>query len=143
MFASFKVNNGNKLTMFKRLGATATGDQVTTLGSITWGSASYGGVALTTAAASGSLIVEVNSFGVPFGFMLGLGEMAGVMGHGSIDGASAVGKRTEEHTNHDMDHAIGMETVFGSRAFERIDGQPGGYALIEVALPLRGFPTVT
>jgi hypothetical protein len=69
--------------------------------------------------------------------------MAGVMGHGSIDGASAIGKRTEEHLNHDMDHAIGMETVFGSRAFERIDGQVGGYTLLEVALPLRGFPTVS
>lgn len=143
MFASFKVNNGNKLTMFKRLGASASGDQVTTLGSITWGTGTYGGVELTDSAASGSLIVEVNAHGVPFGFMLGLGEMAGVMGHGSIDGASAIGKRTEEHTNHDMDHAIGMETVFGSRAFERIDGQVGGYTLIEVALPLRGFPTVS
>jgi hypothetical protein len=142
MFASYKVNNGNKLTMFKRLGASATGDQVTTLGQITWGSGSYGGVQLTNEAATGSLIVEVNEFGVPFGYVLGLGEMAGVMGHGSIDGASAIAKRTEEHTNHDMDHAIGMETVFGSRAFERIDGQPGGYVLVECALPLRGFPTV-
>lgn len=142
MFASYKVNNGNKLTMFKRLGATASGDQVTTLGSIAWGGGTYGGVSLTTAAASGSLVVEVNSSGVPFGYVLGLGEMAGVMGHGSIDGANGIAKRTEEHTNHDMDHAIGMETVFGSRAFERIDGQPGGYVLVECALPLRGFATV-
>jgi hypothetical protein len=143
MYASFKVNNGNKLTMFKRLGGTAAGDQVTTLGQITWGTGTYGGVTLATAAAEGSLVVEVNEWGVPFGYMLGLGEMAGVMGHGSIDGASAIAKRTEEHTNHDMDHAIGLETVFGSRAFQRIDGQPGGFALIECALPLRGFPTVS
>jgi hypothetical protein len=143
MFASYKVNNGNKLTMFKRLGGTAAGDAVTTLGQITWGTGTYGGVTLATAAAAGSLVVEVNEYGVPFGYMLGLGEMAGVMGHGSIDGASAIAKRTEEHTNHDMDHAIGLETVFGSRAFQRIDGQPGGFALIECALPLRGFPTVS
>jgi hypothetical protein len=143
MFASYKVNNGNKLTMFKRLGGTAAGDAVTTLGQITWGGGTYGGVTLATAAAAGSLVVEVNEYGVPFGYMLGLAEMAGVMGHGSIDGATAIAQRTEEDGNHGMDHAIGLETVFGSRAFERIDGQPGGYALLEVALPLRGFPTVT
>lgn len=142
MYASYKVNNGNKLTMFERLGGTATGDQVTTLGSIPWGGGSYGGVTLTTEAAEGSLIVECNEHGVPYGYVLALGEMAGVMGHGSIDGASAIGKRTEEHTNHGMDHAIGLETAFGSRAFERIDGIPGGFTLIEAALPLRGFPVV-
>jgi hypothetical protein len=143
MYASYKVNNGNKLVIFERLGASAVGDQVTTLGQITWGTGVYGGVSLTTAAAEGSLVVEVNEYGVPYGYMMGLAEMAGVLGHGSIDGASAIAKRTEEHGNHDMDHAIGLETVFGSRAFERIDGQVGGYALIETALPLRGFPTVS
>lgn len=143
MFASFKVNNGNKLTMFKRLGSSATGDQVTTLGGVTWGSGSYGGVQLTTEAAEGSLIVECFDNGVPKTWLLGLAEMAGVMGHGSIDGATAIGKRTEEHTNHGMDHAIGLETVFGSRAYERVDGQPGGFVLVEAALPLPGFPVVT
>lgn len=143
MYASFRVNNGNKLTMYQRLGASASGAQVTTLGQIPWGGGTYGGVALTDKAESGSLIVECNEYGVPFGHVFALGEMAGVMGHGSIDGASALAQRTEEHTNHNMDHAIGLETVFGARAFERIDGQPGGYALIECALPLRGFPVVS
>jgi hypothetical protein len=64
------------------------------------------------------------------------------MGHGTIDGQGGIGKRTEEHRNHEMDHAIGIETVFGSRAFERIDGQPGGYVLIEAALSLPGWPVV-
>jgi hypothetical protein len=98
---------------------------------------------LTDTAHEGALIVEVNSYGVPFGYVLGLGEMAGIMGHGSIDGKSAIAKRTEEHRNHDMDHAIGLETTFGSRAFERIDGQVGGYAVVECALPLAGFPVVS
>lgn len=142
MFASYKVNNGNKITMFKRLGAAASGDQVTTLGGITWGAGTYGGAALADSAHEGALVVEVNSFGVPFGYVLGLGEMAGIMGHGSIDGKAAIAKRTEEHRNHDMDHAIGLETTYGSRAFERIDGQVGGYAVVECALPIPGFPTV-
>lgn len=143
MFASYKVNNGNKLTMFKRLGASASGDQAIQIGNITWGSGTYGGVSLTDTAHEGALVVEVNSYGVPFGYVLALGEMAGIMGHGSIDGKSAIAKRTEEHRNHDMDHAIGLETTFGSRAFERIDGQVGGYAVVECALPLAGFPTVS
>lgn len=143
MYASYRVNNGNKLTMHRRLGASAAGVQVTTLGNIAWGAGTLGGVQLCDSAPAGSLVVECNSFGVPFGYVLGLGEMAGIMGHGSIDGKQAIAKRTEEHRNHDMDHAIGLETTFGSRAFERIDGQVGGYTLIECALPLPGFPTIS
>ena len=143
LFVSFRVNNGNKLTIHQRLGASASGAQVTTLGGITWGSGTYFGVGLTNEAHEGALVLEVNRVGVPFGYVLGLGEMAGVMGHGSIDGKSAIAKRTEEHRNHDMDHAIGLETTFGSRAFERLDGQPGGYVVVEVALPVAGFPAVT
>lgn len=144
MYASFKVNNGNKLTMFQRLGPSAADDQVTTLGGITWGTGTYGtnAVTLSDSAPEGSLIVEVNEYGVPINHLLGLGEMAGVMGHGTLDGRNAMGARTEEHWNHGMDHAIGIETVFGTRAFERLDGQVGGFTLIEAACPLAGFPVV-
>lgn len=144
MYASFKVNNGNKLTMFQRLGGTAAGDQVTTLGSITWGTGTYGtnNIALATSAPEGSLVVEVNEYGVPIADGLGLGEMAGVLGHGTLDGRNAMGARTEYHAPHGSEHAIGIETVFGSRAFERLDGQPGGYVLIRQAVPLEGFPVV-
>jgi len=145
-YIAYKVNNGNQITGLKRLGSTASGTVATTVGNIAWGSGAYGSNAValldtgTDAIPEGSLVQEVNSYGVPFCRSFGLGEMAGVMGHGSIDGRGAVGKRTEEHRNHDMDHAIGIETVFGSRAVERIDGQPGGYVLIESALALPGWP---
>lgn len=144
MYASFKVNTGNKLTMFQRLGPSAAADQVTTLGGITWGTGTYGTNAITLAdrAPEGSLVVEVNEYGVPIADGLGLGEMAGVMGHGTLDGRNAMGARTEYHAPHGSEHAIGIETVFGTRAFERLDGQPGGYVLIRQAVPLEGFPVV-
>ena len=144
MYVSFKVNTGNKLTIYQRLGGTAAADQVTTLGSITWGTGTYGSnnITLADSAPSGSLIVEVNSYGVPIADGLGLGEMAGVMGHGTLDGRNAMGARTEYHAPHGSEHAIGIETVFGTRAFERLDGQPGGYVLVRQAVPLDGFPVV-
>lgn len=148
-FISYQVNNGNQITGVKKLGASASGTVATTVGNITYGTGTYGdnAVALIDAGSDdipvGSLIHEVNSYGVPISRGYALGEGAGVFGHGSIDGKGGIGKRTEEHRNHDMDHAIGIETVFGSRAFERIDGQPGGYVLTESALALPGWPVVS
>lgn len=146
-YFSYQVNNGNRITALARLGSAIAGIVNTTVGDMIWGAGTMGTNNVPLADSSvvipeGSLIQEVNSFGVPINWLYGLGEMAGVMGHGSIDGKGALGKRTEEHRNHDMDHAIGLETVFGSRAFERIDGQPGGYVLIESALNLPGFPVI-
>lgn len=144
MYASFKVNDGNKLTMFKRLGPSAAGDQVTTLGGITWGTGTYGTNAVTLAdsAPEGSLIVECNEYGVPLCKGLGLGEMAGVMGHGSLDGMSALGNRTLYVSPHGTETEIGIETVFGARAFQRLDGLYGNYIVIESACPIQGFPIV-
>jgi hypothetical protein len=144
MYASFKVNDGNKLTMFKRLGPSAAGDQVTTLGGITWGTGTYGTneITLADSAPEGSLIVECNEYGVPLCYGLGLGEQAGVMGHGSIDGQNAIGLRTIYTSPHGTETEIGIETVFGARAFERLDGLYGNYILIESACPLAGFPIV-
>lgn len=148
LYCSYTVNNGNRITGVKKLGSAANGTVATTVGAITWGTGTYGSnnVALadgdSVTIPVGSLIQEVNNVGVPIAFNLGLGEMAGYFGHGSIDGKQAMGKRTEEHTNHGMDHAIGIETVFGSRASEGLDGKVRGYTLIESALDLPGWPVV-
>jgi hypothetical protein len=145
-YFSYKVNSGNTLTGFKRLGAAASGDVVTSMGSgIAWGSGTLGGVTLLPSGSAipvGSLIHEVTDCGIPFNYQLGLGEMAGVFGWGSINGDKAMGKRTEEHRNHDMDHAIGIETVFGTKAFQGLDGKPHGYTLVESALQLPGWPVI-
>lgn len=148
-FYSYQVNNGNKITMLGRLRSGAAGISVTTLGNVIWnttpwvaaGSGSFAG--LTDSHPIGSLIVETNSYGVPFGGSLMLGQMAGICGHGSLKGRNAMGARTEEHRNHGMDHGIGIETVFGSAATKRADGKTPNYVFVEHAIPIDGLPTVT
>lgn len=146
---SYKVNDGNVLTGFQRLRAAASGDAVTTLGNITWnvapwvaaGAGNFAG--LTDAHPVGSLIVEINSYGVPFCGSLMLGEAAGICGHGSLKGRSALAARTEETRNHGMDHGIGVETVYGTAATKRVDGKTPNYVYVESAYAADGFPTVT
>jgi hypothetical protein len=142
---TYTVNNGNKLTMASRLRAAAAGIAVTTFpgSGITWNVAPWLLANLTDSHPVGSLVIEVNSFGVPFCYTLGLGEMAGICGYGSLKGRNARAARTEEHRNHGMDHGIGVETVFGSCATQRADSKYPNFVVIEHAYPADGFPTVT
>lgn len=148
-FYNYRVNNGNKLTMRARLRSAIAGISNTTIGNVVWntapwvaaGSGNFAG--LTDAHPAGSLIVETNSYGVPFCGSLMLAEAAGVCGHGSLKGRNAMGARTEEHRNHDMDHGIGIETVYGSAATKRTDGKTPNYVYVESAYAVDGFPTVT
>jgi hypothetical protein len=148
-FYSYQVNNGQVLTMVNRLRAVAGGAAVTTLGNVTWnvapwiaaGSGSFAG--LIDNHPVGSLIVETNSYGVPFGGSFMLGEMAGVCGYGSLKGRSAKGARTEQLGNHGLDIGVGIECVFGSAAMQRPDGIFPNYVYIEHAVPIDGLPTVT
>lgn len=147
-FYSYEVNDGNKLTVLARLGSAASGIRVTTLGNIIyntapWVAAGSGNFAgLTEAHPVGSLIFEVNSYGVPFCGSLMLGEMAGICGHGSLKGRSAHGARTVNEGNHNMDHGIGIETVYGTAATKRTDGKTPGYVYVESAYPIDGLPAV-
>lgn len=148
-FYNYRVNNGNKLTMLLRLRAAAVGGiAATTVGNVTWntapwvaaGSGNFAG--LTDAHPVGSLVIETNSYGVPFCGSLMLGEAAGVCGHGSLKGRNAMGARTEEHRNHGMDHGIGIETVYGTAATKRTDGKTPNYVYVESAYQVDGLPTV-
>jgi hypothetical protein len=138
----YEVNDGNKITMLKRLRAAAGGIAYSTIGNITWNSDPWFAKFLTDAHPAGSLILEVNSYGVPFCYVFGLGEMAGICGYGSLKGRNARAARTEEHRNHGMDHGIGVETVFGSAATKRVDGKYPNFVLIEAACQADGFPTI-
>lgn len=148
-FYSYQVNTGNTLVILGRLRAGAAGISVTTLGNITWntapwvaaGSGNFAG--LTDNHPAGSLIFEVNSFGVPFCGSLMLGEMAGVCGHGRLKGRNAIAARTSQEGNHNMDHGIGVETVYGSAATKRTDGKTPNYVYVESAYNVDGLPAVT
>lgn len=151
-FFSFQVNTGNTIVVTGRLGSTITGINNTTIGNVIWntapwiaaGSGNFAGLVdgLTGTHPIGSLIIETNSFGVPFCGSLMLGEMAGVTGHGSLKGRSALGARTTQEGNHGMDHGIGIETVFGAAATKRVDGNTPNYVYVESAYNVDGLPTV-
>ncbi len=148
-FYSYQVNNANTLQVVNRLRAAAAGASVTTLGNITWnvgpwvaaGSGNFAG--LTDSHPIGSLILEVNSYGVPFGGSLMLGEAAGICGHGRLKGRNAMAARTYEVRNHGMDHGVGVETVYGTAATKRTDGKTPNYVYVESAVAYDGFPAVT
>jgi hypothetical protein len=142
-FYSYQVNTGLVLTMVSRLRAAAAGAAVTTLGNVTWNVAPWLVAFLTDSHPIGSLIIETNSFGVPFGYSFMLGEMAGICGYGSLKGRSAKGARTEEHRNHGMDHGIGIEACFGSAPVQRTDGVFPNYCLVEHTVPIDGMPVIT
>jgi hypothetical protein len=100
----------------------------------------------TTNFVVGALIQECNAAGVPFCRFLGLAQEAIATGAGTINGNKAdpqVGKRTEEHRNHDMDHAIGVEAVWGCNAVQRPDLVYPGFVVIEAALPTPGAPIIS
>jgi N4-gp56 family major capsid protein len=148
-FYSYQVNGGTTITMLGRLRAAASGAAVTTLGNIIWntapwvaaGSGTFAG--LTDNHPVGSLIFECNSFGVPFCGSLMLGEMAGVCGHGRLKDRNAHAARTSQEGNHNMDHGIGIETVYGSAATKRTDGKTPNYVYVESAYAIDGLPAVT
>jgi N4-gp56 family major capsid protein len=140
---SYNTNNGNVITMLNRLRAAPAGISLSTIGHITWGTAPWTTAFLTDSHPVGSLIVEINSYGVPWCYSLMLGQMAGICGYGSLKGRNAKAARTEEHRNHGMDHGIGVETVFGTAATKRADGKFPNFVVVESTYPIQGFPTVT
>lgn len=156
-FYGFVVNAGTGITINKRLRAAGdvTGDNIayTQVGNVYWntdalnpwcatGNEDDGFAGLTDNHPVGSLIVECNSFGVPFCGSFMLGEMAGICGHGSLKGRNAKAARTEYHAPHGTSHAVGVETSFGVNVVERTDGKLPNYVYVESAYPIDGFPQV-
>lgn len=152
-FFQFKVNDGNTLLTTINLASAISGTNHTTVGNVVWntgpwvaaGSGTFAGLIdhASVGISTGALIVETNSYGVPFCGSLMLGEMAGICGHGSLKGRSAMGARTFQEGNHNMDHGIGIETVYGTAATKRTDGKTPNYVYVESAYPIDGLPTVT
>lgn len=93
----------------------------------------------------GSLAVECNIIGTPFGGSIGFGAEALICGVGTINGSKVspqFGKRTEYHSPHDVDHEIGAEKVWGAALVARSDGVCPGFVVIRHALPVPGAPVI-
>lgn len=123
----YRVNDGNKITIY------STGQVLIGIGTE------------TDDYVEGALVQECNILGVPFCGHIYLAQEAMCCGRGTINGSVAdpqMGKRTEEHRNHDMDHGIGVEAVWGCEAVKRPDNVYPGFVYVETACPIPGAPTV-
>jgi hypothetical protein len=123
----YQVNDGNKITLSG--GALAVG----------------AAGKRTTNFVQNAVVVECNAAGQAFGRILGLGAQALACGTGSINGSKSspqMGTRTEEHRNHNMDHAIGAEGVWGNQVVARHDGTFPGFVVMETALIVPGAPQI-
>ena len=125
---SYKVNDGNKITILARVTLGLSGETATFNHPV------------------GSLIVQCEANGTTWARSLMFGQEMMVCGQGTINGSTAspqMGKRTEEHRNHDMDHAIGAENVWGCAAVQRADNVYPGVVVIEHAVTVPGAPVIS
>lgn len=125
----YAVNNGNKITINgATLAVGPSGKRTSTYH-------------------RGAVIMQCNILGTVIGRSLFLGAEAVVCGAGSINGNKVdtqMGKRTEEHRNHDMDHAIGCEAVWGNAAVQRAgDNAYPNFLVLWHAVSVPGAPTIT
>ena len=115
-FYQFTTNNGNKLVVTGRLGAT--GDiRATTIGNVDSTSAPWVGN-ITAAHGVGSVIIETNSYGVPFGYSVMLGAQAAVRGYGRFRN-----HRSEESYEGGFYKETFITSVFGQCPKPRTDGR--------------------
>jgi hypothetical protein len=144
---SYKVNDGNKITPFERLGASASNDVVTTLTgtSITYGEGAWTANTVAVGAIPvGSLIIPVNYKGQPWVTSFALGQNAILSGYGSLDvnGAEVPGQRLVEAQDFGRLFALGYQDVWGCRATENANNVVNGYIKVESAYNPDGWPTI-
>lgn len=151
------VTTENKITGLKRLAATSSADNLTSIGDMTYGTAPWtttadglGFLGITdglSAVPVGSKIYEVNSKGVPLAFGLGLGARAAVCGYGRIPidggGFKTMAGRTKWTEPHNRAYADGLEVSWGVAPFQRPNGGLPNYCLTVFARKIDGFPYIS
>lgn len=92
-------NDGNKITITKRLGSAASGDRVTSFADsggtnrVTWNTGVWSGKH-TDVHPAGALILPCNVYGEPIGYSFLLGQAAALRGYGKL--RNRRGEETEE-----------------------------------------------
>lgn len=134
MYAYTTGNNGNKITITKRLGSAASGDRLTTLGAVTWNAGAWAGLH-TDVHPIGSLILPCNAKGVAFGDTLMLVKQAAYRGYGEFRN-----QRTEELHNGGFVKDLYVTSVFGQAPRKNVDGRCPGVLRLRHALRYAGIP---
>lgn len=131
-------NNGNKITVTKRLGSATAGIRNTTVGDVVWNTGAWVGKHTDTHGL-GSLIIPCNSKGVPLGYTFLLGRAAALRGYGLYQG-----RRDTELANGNMNERTYITSVFGQKIRTDRLGRAPGIAVLVHALkyPHLNLPTV-
>lgn len=131
-------NDGNKITITKRLGSATSGVRNTTVGDVVWNDGVWTGKH-TDVHPIGALIIPCNSKGVPIGYSFMLGKAAALRGYGKHRGL-----RTTEVANGGMTMRTYITSVFGQRLrIDRIGRAPGIAVLVHaLKYPHLNLPTV-
>lgn len=133
MYAYTTGNDGNKITVTGRLGATPSGIRVSTLGAVVFDSNVN-----TEVHPEGSLIVPCNRKGTTFGYSIMLGRRAARRGYGKWRN-----KRTQQDHEGGFVQDRFITTVFGQAPRrDRIQRVPGVMLLCH-AIKYAGVPTPT
>ena len=148
---AYKVNDGNKITITRSVGATNVGGTslVVTALSATSGAAAWNTGAWTTdfiTAAEvpvGSLVYQCNIKGQTFCYGYGVADRMMLCGYGSVDGATAFGRRITDEQDFKRNVGIGMELVWGCRATQDTNDVVNGYIIFEAAFNPAGLPDIT
>ena len=123
-------NNGNKITITARLGATGGGVRAPVVGGVTWNSTKN-----TDVHPIGALILPVNQKATVFGKSIMLGRRALRRGYGKFRN-----KRSQETHNGDFVLDRFISTVIGQAPRkDRLGRVPGVYVLVH-AIPYAGIP---
>lgn len=118
------ANDGNKLTVSARLGASDSGIRKQTLGAVTWDASKH-----TVSHGEGALVTLCNSSGVSLGASLFLYRQAAYRGYGSVRN-----QRQEDSKNGGFVQERYIESVFGQCLCEDTRGNKPAIAVIKHAI---------
>jgi hypothetical protein len=140
MYAYTTGNNGNQITITKRLASVQNGPvALSTVGSVTWNTGVWADKHTETHPI-GATIVLCNAKGVPIGDSVMMGAMAMLRGYGKYRN-----KRTQWLVDGDFETRKYITTVFGQQLRKNVNGKYPGYVRLRhaIAYPELGLPTVT
>ena len=139
-FYRFSANDGNKLTMSRRLRAAGdvTGNNIAyvTIGGVTWSTGVWAGKH-TDAHPAGSVVIECNSYGVPLGCSFLLGADGAKRGYGKYRN-----ERTMEKHDGGFVRKTYISSIFGQSPTKRTDGRTPNALMIRHAVKYAGLPNI-
>ena len=132
----FTGNDGNKLTMSIRLRAAVAGIANSTVGNVVWNTGVWAGKH-TDAHPAGSVVIEVNSYGVPIGRSFLLGADAAKRGYGKFRN-----ERTQENHDGGFIRKTYIKSVFGQKPTQRTDSRTPNALVVTHAITYAGLPAI-